>query len=82
MLCALVAGFGSTKGLDSNASDLGEQENMASWDDERPCASGVVSHRRSEMRALHDTFPFDKEEYHRMGGFIQRTFIRHAVHGE
>ena len=34
--CVPVAGFGRAKGLDSNASGVGERENMTRWDGEHP----------------------------------------------
>ena len=77
-----MAGFGRTKGLDSNIWGVGEWENMANGDGERSRADALASHGHHRLRDLRDTFPFDKEECHRMGGFVQCTFTRHAAHGE
>lgn len=55
---------------------------MAIWDGEHSRAGAVAGHRHGRMRDLRDTFPFDKEECHRMGSFAQRTFIRHSAHGK
>ncbi len=77
-----VAGFRRAKTLDSNLSGVGERENMASQDVKRPCASIVAGHRHSDTREPRDTFPFDKEECHRTGGFVQHKFTRHVAHGE
>ena len=55
---------------------------MAGWDGEYSRAGAVADHDHRRMRNLHDTFPFNKEECLQIGSLVQRTFIRHAAHGE
>ena len=65
--CEPVAGFGRAKALDSNVSGIGERQNMPSLDGKRSRAGNVAGHDHNETRALHNTFPFEIDECHRMG---------------